>query len=257
MRSISSGMSLAADSAMNRKLFAFALSGLLLLGCRLALANGDSAGPSYQQHASIQEAAVAEIRSALSGQGTRVVAQADSIDDRLRLPLCTQALDAELPFAGTRSNRVTVEVRCAGEQPWKVYIPVRLATYGQVVVAARAISRDQILAAEDLTVAELELSSLRQDQLSDPKHVIGKKMRRAVAEGAPITASVLTTPPMIRRGQLVTVQASGSRVSIAMKNAVALRDAGFGEVIDVRVESSGRTLQAIVRSEQVVEVLLD
>lgn len=233
------------------------LPGLLLLGCRLALATGEAAGPTFQQHESIQAAAVDEIRSALSDQGTRVVAQADSIDSRLRLPLCTQALDAELPFAGTRSNRITVEVRCAGEQSWKVYIPVRLETYGQVVVAARAIARNQILAAEDLTVAELELSGLRQEHLSDPAHVVGKKMRRAVAAGAPITASVLTTPPMIRRGQLVTVQASGSRVSIAMKNAVALRDAGFGELIEVRVESSGRTLQAIVRSEQVVEVLLD
>ena len=179
-------MSLAIDPGMNIQIAQYGLLAGLWFGGGLALAAGDA--QALQDHGTIRNAAVAEIHAVLSGSGTRVVAEAEAIDGRLRLPQCSEALAAELPFGSTRSNRITVEVRCAGAQPWKVYIPVRLATYGPVVVAARAISRDQILGPDDLVVTELELSGLRQGHLSDPNHIVGKKMRRGIAAGAPITA---------------------------------------------------------------------
>jgi len=229
---------------------------ILLLFAAERAAAATTAEPGWQAHDSIAEAAVAAVHQSVSTPSMRVVAVAEDLDSRLRLPQCSRALDADLPFTSGRSSRITVEVRCGGAEAWKVYIPVRLATYGQVVVTTRAVSRDQVLTAQDLAVTELELSGLQQGHLSEPAQVVGKKMRRSVAAGAPVTASMLLTPPMIRRGQKVTVRATGSTLSIAT-NGEALADGGPGDIIEVRNESSGRTIQAVVRSEQVVEVLLN
>jgi flagella basal body P-ring formation protein FlgA len=86
--------------------------------------------------------------------------------------------------------------------------------------------------------------------------VLGKKIRRAVNAGEPILPNLLLTPPVIRRGQTVTLKAGASRMSVSMA-ATALSDGGLGEVIDVTNDSSGRVVQGIVRSARVVEILLD
>ena len=40
-----------------------------------------------------------------------------------------QPLTATVPANGVRSARVTAEVRCDGDQPWRLYLPVRIAEH--------------------------------------------------------------------------------------------------------------------------------
>lgn len=232
--------------------------GLLLALIASAPLQATTPGDAADLHSleSIRDAAIEHVRSTSTTDATRLVAVADAIDARLRLPRCTAPLDTDLPYASARSQRVTVEVRCSGDSSWKILVPVRLETFGPVVVAARTIPRDGILTASDLAVEELELGALSRGHIREIEHALGKRVRRAISAGSPITPNVIVTPPLIRRGQKVSVKAGGTRLSITSAGT-ALSDGGLGEIIDVTNDSSGRRVQGIVRSARVVEVLLD
>lgn len=225
-----------------------------LIGIATALI-GSSAAAAWQTLDSIERAAERHVASAADSAGNRIIVEADPLDTRLQLPLCDGALAADTPYGNPRATRITVAISCPEPQAWRVFVPVRLETYGTVVVAARPLPRDTILALADLGVEERALGQLARGYIASPGDAVGLKLRRPVAAGAPVTPTALLTPPLVERGQLVTLQANSGGIAVAM-TGTALQDGARGAVIDVENNSSGRRIQAVVRSQRVVEVLL-
>ncbi|RMF95763.1 MAG: flagella basal body P-ring formation protein FlgA [Gammaproteobacteria bacterium] len=225
----------------------------LLLGMALLL----MAAPAlaWQSPQSIRDAAAAAARAHWSADGARVDAVADELDPRLRLADCGGPLAVKLPFAKQRSTRVTAEVSCPGPQRWKLYVPVRLAVFRPVVVAARALPRDSLLTADDISLAEQDIGRLDYGYLGRLEDAIGQRLRRPLAAGEPVTPGNLETPPLVRRGQRVTLEARNGGLTVRTAG-IALGEGIRGQVIDVKNLSSGRAVQAIVRSAQSAEVLL-
>lgn len=213
-------------------------------------------GDPWQSHESIRRAAEQHVRDsgAIAG-ASRADIVARAMDDRLKLPACESALTSSTPYTATRSSRLTVEVACDSPRAWKIYVPVKLEVFAPVVVAARSLPRDAVLAAADITMEDRELASLTRGYVQDPAFVIGQKLKRPVNHGTTVTPNMLLTPPAIRRGQIVTVRAHSDAFSVAM-TGTALQNGKLGEVIDITNNSSNRRVQAIVRSARVVEVLL-
>ncbi len=229
------------------------LNGWLLIGAALVcLAQPARA---WQSPASIRAAAAEAARAQWGADGARVDAVADELDPRVRLADCGGPLAVKLPFAKQRSTRITAEVRCPGPREWKIYVPVRLAVYRPVVVAARALPRDSLLTADDISLAERDLGRLDYGYLGRPEDAVGQRLRRPLAAGEPVTPGNLETPPLVRRGQRVTLEARSSGLTVRMAG-MALGEGIRGQVIGVKNLSSGRAVQAIVRSAQSVEVLL-
>jgi flagella basal body P-ring formation protein FlgA len=226
--------------------------------CALALAAASiepAAAQAWQPHDSIR-AAAEQLAGARAGTGGRVVATADTLDPRLKLAACAVPLGVALPYASAGRARVTVEVTCSAPTPWRVFVPVLMQAFGPVVVAAHALPRDTVLSVNDLHVEEREINSLSRGHIAEPTQAVGLKLRRALPAGAPITPAVVATPAAIKRGQTVTVKAASQLISVAM-TGTALEDGYIGQVIDVTNDSSGKRVQAIVRSARVVEVLLN
>ncbi len=209
----------------------------------------------WQAHAEIREAAAEAVRRAAAGTAGPVEVVADSPDSRLQLPRCTEPLNAVLPAATRLAGRLTVEVSCSGNQPWRLYLPVQIAVTRPVVVAARTLTRDTILAPADVRLAKLGPGVSGYGTVADPAEVIGQRLRRPLEAGAPVSAGLLDAPLIVRRGQQVMIEAlsSGFAVRIA---GVAKSDGALGQLIEVRNGSSGKTVQAVVRSERTVEVVL-
>jgi len=206
----------------------------------------------WQAHDSIREAAEAAVRSAIPGPAEL---RADSLDPRLRLIQCDQPLTAVAPGNGVRSTRLTAQVLCEGDQPWRLYVPVRVASTRPVVVTTRALARDTVLAPGDVRLAELAPGAAQAGTLADPADAIGRRMRRAVDEGQAITTGLIAAPTLVRRGQQVSVEASLGSLQVRMAGT-ALKDGVLGDIIEVESATSGRTVEAVVRSEKSVEVLL-
>ena len=207
---------------------------------------------AWQAHEAIRSAAEA---AALKASQSGAVAVADGLDPRLRLVECSQPLTATVAANGVPSARLTAEVRCASAQPWRLYLPVRMTSTRPVVVATRALARDTVLAAGDVRLANAPTGSVPAGALHDSGLAVGRLLRRPVDEGQAIVVPLLAAPAVVRRGQQVSVEArtGGLTVSVA---GVARRDGALGDTIEVESGTSGRIVEAVVRSAKSVEVLL-
>ncbi|MDP2322883.1 MAG: flagellar basal body P-ring formation chaperone FlgA [Gammaproteobacteria bacterium] len=206
----------------------------------------------WQSHDAIRAAAEAAASQAITGSAE---VTADRPDPRLQLIRCDRPLAATVPSSGVRSSRLTAEVRCDGAQPWRLYLPVRVASTRLVVVATRALARDTVLAPGDVRLAKLPSGTGQVGTLHDPAQAVGRRLRHSMDEGQALTAGVVVAPTLVRRGQQVSVEATGGGLQVRMAG-VAQGDGALGDIIDVESGTSGRVIQAVVRSAQSVEVLL-
>lgn len=229
----------------------------LLCGCALtSLAHAQAVAattdePALQPHASLVEAA-----RALAARHTGRTAPADldvrAPDERLRLPACGTPLAASVA-PGTRSPaQLTVEVRCTAPA-WRQYLSVRVRAAETVVVAARPIPRLATLQADDLQVVERELSTLGTGWFRTPEDAIGRIAQRPIGAGEVVAPTNARAPAIVKRGQEVTVIAGTGGFNVRTRG-VALTDAGVAERIRVRNPASGRQVEGIVRSADLVEV---
>lgn len=222
-----------------------------------SLASGalTTGGPGGHDHADIQRAAEKAVAAHLKSPGGRVRAVATEINSRLRLAPCSEPLRARLPYETGRKSRITAEVRCDGKEAWKLFVPVRVEIWEQVLVAAGPLQRGQLLGSGDVRLAERTMASQTRGFLLDPAHAVGYRLKRSLSEGDVITPAVLVAPPLIEQGQRVTLQARSGPLMVQI-GGVALEDGLLGEIIEVENRESGRKVEGVVRSGKTVEVLL-
>lgn len=216
---------------------------------------GAAQGPQWQSHESIRAAAADAVSLQWSTPGGRVDVVADQLDSRIRLAACNDELAVSIPYKGRKANRVTAQVRCAGPKPWKLHVPVRLTVFESVVIANRALPRDGLLTAADVSLAERDTGALDYGYLSAVDDAVGQRLRRPLAAGEAIAPGALEMPHLVRRGQQVTLHARSGGMQIRMAG-VAQANGIKGQVIAVQNLSSGREVEGIVRSAKSVEVLL-
>ncbi len=181
--------------------------------------------------------------------------EVNDLDPRLRLARCEEPLDLSLPAGSPRSGSLTVSVRCTGERPWSIFVPVRARTFGPVVVLARAVTPGAALTAADLRVEERDLTAGPAGHFQDPTALVGRTVKRSVAPGQPLTASTVTNSVKVRRGDRVVLLARLGGIDVRMQGE-ALRDAAVGETVAVRNLSSQRVVEGRVNAQGNVEVAM-
>jgi len=178
-----------------------------------------------------------------------------TIDPRLRLAACAAAPTGHLT-PGTRSaTQLTVEIRCASP-PWRQFVAVRIRALEPVVVAARPLGRLQTVTAEDVAVVPRELASVPAGYFRRAEDVLGRVAQRTIGPGEVLLPAAVRPPPLVRRGQSVTVIARARSLSVRTSGIVQA-DAGLAERVQVRNAATGRTVEGVVRSGDTVEVALE
>lgn len=176
------------------------------------------------------------------------------VDRRLRLDRCDVPLRAAASSHRIGATRITVQVSCEGRIPWRVWVPVTVKVLTPVVVARHALARGSLLAAGDLAVAERSLAGPG-SYATDPAPLVGRRVRADVPAGQPVSATNTTADRLVQRGQQVTLLTSVAGIKVTATGE-AQSDAGLGARIRVRSASSARVIEGVVRSSEVVEVLL-
>lgn len=194
------------------------------------------------------------LREHLRRSGGSLSFRAGHLDPRLRLPRCGKPLETFFAQSERVRARTVVGVRCTGASPWKVYVPVDVAEVRPVLVARRALPRGHVLAADDLAVEERDVSRLTGGYLSEPGAAVGQKLARRLVAGSHVTAGMLKSDPVVRRGQSVTLIVQSGSVNIRMAGE-ALMDGAANQRIRVTNNSSRRVVEGLVRSPELVEVL--
>lgn len=176
-----------------------------------------------------------------------------ALDARLRLAACDKELAVYAP-PGTRPvGNTTVGVRCNGTRPWSLYVPVTIKLFGEAVVAARPLTGATVLTAQDIRLAQVELSAGAAGAMTDLQQVVGKVLRRPLLADAVVTADSLEEPRLVRRDEQVVLIAEGTGLEVRMQGR-ALADGVAGELIKVRNLGTKRVIEGIVMAPGLIRV---
>jgi flagellar basal body P-ring formation protein FlgA len=176
------------------------------------------------------------------------------IEAHMQFEKCSRPVRA---FASPQhmKDRVTIELRCQDLKPWHLYVPVRIVGTSPVALAAHAIVAGTVIKATDLKVEEHDISELPMGFLDDPAIAVGLTASRPIAGGAYLTNQQLVAPKAVQRGQSVTLLADAGGISVRMAGR-ALSDGLINQRVRVQNLSSGKIVEGIARSAEVVEIIL-
>ena len=177
------------------------------------------------------------------------------IDTHLQQEQCSRPLRPVVASPQHMKDRVMIELRCQDPKPWHIYVPVRIVGTSPVAVTAHAIIAGTIIKAGDLKTEEHDISELPLGFLDDPSIAIGLTASRPIAGGAYLTNQHLVAAKAVQRGQSVTLIADAGGMSVRMAGR-ALSDGLMNQRVRVQNLSSGKIVEGIARSEQIVEIIL-
>jgi len=176
------------------------------------------------------------------------------IEPHLDLERCRQPVRAALASAHHMQDRATIELSCHNAKPWHIYVQVRIIGTSSVAVAAHAIVAGSVLTAKDLRIEQHDISELPPGFLDDPAIAVGLTASRPISGGAFLTNQQLVAAKAVQRGQSVTLVADVGGMSVRMAGK-ALSDGLINQRVRVENVSSGKIVEGIARSEQVVEII--
>jgi flagella basal body P-ring formation protein FlgA len=171
-----------------------------------------------------------------------------------QLQRCQQPVIAVLASPHHMQDRATIELRCQDAKPWHLYVQVRIIGTSTVAVAAHAIVVGSVLKASDLKTEQHDISELPPGFLDDPAIAVGLTASRPIAGGAFLTNQQLVASKAVQRGQSVTLVADLGGMSVRAAGK-ALGDGLVNQRVRVQNLSSGKIVEGIARSEQIVEII--
>jgi flagellar basal body P-ring formation protein FlgA len=226
------------------------VAGILTLAAGTLTLPAYAQQPEWQSPESIRAAARTLVQRTL-GVPTSTTIETNTVDDRLRLPVCSQPLDAQVQ-RDLINGQGTVAVSCPGVSPWRLFVPVRVIEQVTVVVARRSLTAGAVLAAEDVETRTQASTSLPSGFLSNPQAAIGLTVRRSVPAGTVLAPAALVYPELVERGELVTIVSGRGTVGVRSEG-VALEGARVKERVRVR-SASGRVVEGVVEASGEVRV---
>lgn len=230
-----------------------ALLGLIL--CQIAVSG---VKPTSVWHPIVDIAQVAEgfirERTQQGAAKGRTTIKAGMLDTRLRLAACDEALEPFLRPGTKIGPKTIVGVRCNGNKAWKMYVPVQVAVHETILVARHPMPRGHLIAANNIVSDERDVSRMNSGYIVRTEALVGQRLRQAVLSGRALTMQLIEADKVVRRGQTVTLSISAAGMTIRMAGK-ALMDGALEQRIRVENLNSGRIIEGIVRSPELVEIL--
>jgi flagella basal body P-ring formation protein FlgA len=223
---------------------------LTLVTAPLTLAASAETPAAWQSPDSIRAAARDRVLAEAGGEQT-VDVETIAVDERLKLPRCSESLHAELQNP-LRSGRGTVAVSCTAATPWRLYVPVRAVQQIEVLVTRRSVQAGEILSGEDFAATQRPSTALPLEYLTDAAQAVGLTVRRTIPAGTVLAPGVLDFPQLVDRGSLVTLISSGGPVFVKSEG-VALEPGRLKQRVRVRSQS-GRVIEGTVEARGRVRV---
>lgn len=165
-----------------------------------------------------------------------------------RQPQCLSPQFMLSPNSRTWGN-VSVAVNCNGQ---KSYVQTKVQVSGTYWVAAKNVPAGAHLAETDLQQKTGRLDLLPPKAILDSKQALNGITLRNINIGQPLTLSMLRRPWMVRAGQEVQVQATGSGFNVSSAGK-AMNNAAANEPVRIRMPS-GVIVNGTVGSDGAVTV---
>ena len=184
----------------------------------------------------------------------RVEVAIGQLDPRLHLAPC-QRIEPYVPVGVRLWGKSRIGLRCKeGPTPWNVYLPITIKVYGRALVVPAGAALGSVIAAADLTEAEVDLAEEFSPAIVDRKLAEGRVLAQTIKPGQTLRQDQLKARQWFAAGETVKVVASGDGFALEAEGQ-ALNNGIEGQPAKVRTES-GRVLTGVQSGERRVEVTL-
>lgn len=201
----------------------------------------------------IVEAAREAVRERIGQNGEQIEIAPLSQPQEILVPVGTLSLRGLLRGDVTSLAHAVVEVWVDGLFQRSVSITLRVDRFQEVMVASRAIRRQAVLAENEFRLERRASGQIPPGAFSRPEDVVGKQAIRDVKAGEMLTSRALQPPPVVQKGDLVTlvVEGKGFRITASGKANEAGRP---GQLIRVTNLASRKELYGRVDEGREVRV---
>lgn len=206
-------------------------------------------------HEAIRDTVRAYLASEYADEDKLPEIEVGKLDSRLRVRHCPEPLKTFLPAGGRRAGATTVGVRCDRGKRWTLYVPVKIRTYEEIVVAVRALPRRAIIGPSDVKLETREVHHARYGYLTQLDQALGQSLRRPIAAGKALRPEQIESQQLVRRGQRVTILARTGNLEVRLTGE-ALMSGAVGERIRIKNASSERIIEGVVQATGLVRVTL-
>jgi flagella basal body P-ring formation protein FlgA len=204
-------------------------------------------------HEQIRSAAIEFVRAQIPEDIKIKEITAGKIDSRIHFKQCSQDIEASSSSKKHIAKNWTIGVRCFGETPWSIYIPVKARLTRQMFVSKTTITRGEMITADKIELKEQEITHQNQKHFSDASNITGREARRTIRPDRVINSSMLQEALLVHKKESVLIHARNQKIHISMRGT-ALKNGRYNEMIKVRNNSSKKIIDAIVIERGVVAV---
>jgi len=149
-------------------------------------------------------------------------------------------------------KNVSAAILKDGKEHGQVNMSGDLRLFGTVVNATKRLNRNEIIGSEDVAPRRQDISMLDAGLIQDPKQAVGQKLKVSLPAGAILYTQSIDAPPLVSRGERVTIMAKSQAIQITAPGE-ARNSGALGEMVRVKNLTSRREIQARVLSPGVVE----
>ena len=219
-----------------------------------AAAASDSTAVESGDSMSLRQRLVADLAQRLNLSADALEMTFDARDERLlglRGPMVRFHL---MPTRARDLGQVAYDVTAStdsGSQKVKIFAEAR--AWQVQHVASRAIAYKQILREEDLIERRVLVGHISEDPVLSREQIVGQQAARDIKPGMILTGRMIDSVPLVKSGQLVTVQLSQGTIQLTSV-ARAMEHGAFGQTIKVRNETSKDIFDVVVTGAQAARV---
>jgi len=174
----------------------------------------------------------------------------------LTMTLPTGAFDCRITQQPKDSRpgkkNVTAAILKDGQEQGQVKMSGDLQLFGPVISTTKRLNRNEIITSEDIIAKRQNITLLTGGLIQDPQQAVGQKLKLSLPAGAILYAKSIDAPPLVNRGERVTIMAKSQAIQITAPGE-ARNSGAKGEIIRVKNLTSRREIKARVLDASLVE----
>jgi flagella basal body P-ring formation protein FlgA len=140
-----------------------------------------------------------------------------------------------------------------GQFEKKVWATVKTEVLTAVVVTKRPLGRFKRIEPDDIHLREMDLADLPSNIITSVEEAVGKRTKRTLDAGIVLRSDLIEFPPLVRRGDVVTIIAETDGLRITTRGKIKERGCR-GEKIKVVNINSKKVIYARILDSNTVKV---